>query len=208
MTARLQERTQIGWQVFRRTGARPHDTIAGWNISLVRYESHCATCGAWFEAFASGSAWRKRELSRRCVAHRRVGLPVDNLAPPVALRALPPWARPNTDPKKLKASLGKRRHNCAFLGQSSRLRIVHPAERDRRLAEERATARARYEAFLAERRASARLTLPERPASGPAVAPQPPAAAERSATPEISTGGPVAAAQRPANAAPHLSFLD
>jgi len=142
MADRLPPRTQIGWQVFRRVGFRPHDTIGGLNISLVRYESHCATCGAHFEAFAAQNNWRKREIARRCDGHRRPGGYVDNLSPPLPLAALPAWARPQTDPKKLKASLGRRYHHCWLLKKGERLRIFEPKEAERRREEWRARHRA------------------------------------------------------------------
>jgi hypothetical protein len=142
MPSRIAPRLQIGWQVFQEVGSRPYDTIGGLNVSMVRYESHCATCGTRFEGLATRGNWRKRELTRRCDGHRRVGLYVDNLSPPVPLTALPVWARPRTDPKKLKASLGRRQHHCWLLRKGERLRILEPYEAERRRQEWRERHRA------------------------------------------------------------------
>ena len=148
----LVPKTQIGWQVFRRIGTRPYDTLAGWCISLVRYELHCADCGKPFEGLATRGNWRKRKIRRRCVTHRSVGRYVDNMAPPVLLSSLPHWARPNRKPERLKASLGRRQSHCGVLPPKSKLRIIEPVEMTRLLAERDVKWRAALAAMVARRR--------------------------------------------------------
>lgn len=141
MPSRSPRPMQIGWQIFREIGSRPYDTSAGFNISMVRYETHCADCGEHFEGMATRTSWRKREVGRRCIRHRRTGGAVDNLSPPVPLASLPHWARPKTDAKSLKASLGRRQHQCWFLRPKERLRIFEPQDAQRRREAHNAKAR-------------------------------------------------------------------
>jgi hypothetical protein len=153
MADNVSVRTQIGWQVFHATGERSHELLSGRWITLVEYRSHCATCGAPYEAAATKGAWRKREVARRCDRCRSPGVHVDNLCPPVPLRSLPFWARPMSDPKKLAASLGRRRHNCWFL-RGKRLRIIEPDEAMRLKEAAHARFRAEFAAEIAAKRAA------------------------------------------------------
>jgi hypothetical protein len=185
MTARRNNRkrkpatAQVGWQVFRQTGTRPHTMQSGRRITLLCYEAHCAGCGVHFDAAATPTNWKRRYVCRRCDDCRDPGQYVDNLAPPVSIASLPVWARPKRDTKSLKASLGRRSHNCRYIGKG-RLRIVEPRE-----------AQAIRDHEAAERAAvRARLSAAKRPKPAPA-----PALAPASAHPEPTLS-------------PNFSFLD
>jgi len=95
MRGPLNERIQLGWQVFQFRAFSDHWLQSGRYIQMVQFKAICAHCGKPFVALATQTSWRKRKIGRRCEFHRRPGKPVNDLKPPIKLSALPSWARPN-----------------------------------------------------------------------------------------------------------------